>query len=150
LTGSLERKARNNLGNRLVAVCAFHARSLQSHIEQSAKASNMLARIEGRTSRQSGPLCFLSIKLGETRSDLLAGGDGLGRELDGFLTVGCLNRNRLAALNRGEQRLERARLPHDGRQRPSHCGRGASVDQSREYSWIHVESLVSGAEDFRR
>ncbi|KQT20790.1 hypothetical protein ASG57_27460 [Bradyrhizobium sp. Leaf396] len=126
---------------RLVAVCAFYARRLQSRVEQSAKASNVLARIEGRGSRQPGLLCFLSIKLSEPGSDLLAGGDGLGRELDGFVTIGGLNRNWFAPFARDEQRLERARLPHDGRQRPDHCRRGALFDQSRECCWIHGESL---------
>ncbi|WP_370164412.1 hypothetical protein [Bradyrhizobium diazoefficiens] len=106
MIGSLRREARDNLGNRLVAICVFHARRLQSRIEQSAKARNVLARIEGRGSRQPGLLCFLGIKLSETGPDLLAGSDGLGRELDGFVTVGCLNRNWFASLNRDEQRLE--------------------------------------------
>jgi len=63
----------------------------------------VLTRVECRGSRQAGLLRFLGIKLSETGPDLLAVGDGLGRELDGFVRVGCLNRNRFAPLNRDEQ-----------------------------------------------
>ena len=55
----------------------------------------MLARVKCRASRQPGLLCLLGIKLSESGPDLLAGGDGLGCELDGFITAGCLNRNGL-------------------------------------------------------
>jgi len=63
----------------------------------------MLTRVECRGSRQPGLLCLRGIKLSEAGSDLLAGSDGLSRELDGFVRVGCLNRNRFAPLNRDEQ-----------------------------------------------
>jgi hypothetical protein len=79
---------------------------LQPNLEQSSKARDVVAGVEGRGSCQASFLHIHGVKLSETGTDGLAGGCGLGHELDGFVTVGCLNRNRFASLNRDEQRLE--------------------------------------------
>jgi hypothetical protein len=74
LAGTPGREARDNARNRLVVVCAFQVGCLQSRVKQSAKAGDMLTRVECRGSRQPGLLCFLGIKLSETGPNLLAGG----------------------------------------------------------------------------
>ena len=94
---------------------------LQSGLEQSAKARDVLAGVEGRGSCQPGLLHILGIKLSKTSTDRLAGGYGLGHELNGLIAISCLNGDRFAPLNRDQQRLERACMPHNRRQWPDHC-----------------------------
>jgi hypothetical protein len=89
-------------------------------------ASNVVAAV------RPGLLCFLRIKLGETGPDLLASGDGLGRELDRFVRVGCLDRNRFApsiVMSSGSNELACRTIAVSGRTRSgvgAHCSTRAA------------------------
>ena len=72
--GSFGHEARDNAGNCLIAAGRVHVCCLQSGLEQSAKARDVLAGVEGRGSCQPGLLHILGIKLSETSTDRLAGG----------------------------------------------------------------------------